>query len=180
MTSFHEILKNGYNENRGDLGNYKLDKELSNNDHQVYYDGKNLLYNVTGTQNKNSNIARDWVNNLHLLTGIGFKKTNRYNDEKETLRKAKAKYKTDSALLFGHSQGAAYTSYISDPNKDKVYNLDKASTIGQKSRPHENNYAHKNDLVSLFTDRQKYFGNNNTNVLDAHNVDQSKELPLFF
>jgi hypothetical protein len=183
MTSFHDILKNGYvKDKKNNLNGYILDNQYSNDDHQVYYhpEKKKLLYNVTGTQNNFKNGFRDWVNNGHLLLGTGYKKTKRYNDEKETLKKSKEKYGTDNAIILGHSQGGYISSQISDPIKDKVYNLDKASTFGQKVRQNEINYAHKNDVVSLLTNNNKYFGNDNLNILDSHKVDLANSIPLFF
>ena len=183
MTSFHDILKNGYSkEKKTNLNGYQLDNELSNNDHQTYYhpEKKKLLYNITGTQNKNSNIVRDWVNNAKILTGLGYKKTDRYNDEKATLKKAKEKYKTENADVTGHSQGGYIASYITDPKKDKVFSLNKASTIGQNSREHETNYVHRSDLVGKLGDKNKLFGDYTWDFLHSHSVDQAKEIPLYF
>ena len=174
MSTFHDILKNGYNKDKLDeVNGFQLDRELSNDDHQIYHHkDKGLLYNVTGTQN-----SRDWVNNLKLATGIGFKKSIRYNNEKETLNKAKKKYNVDNALITGHSQGAAHASFISDPNKDEVFTLDKAATIGHKSRKNETNYASRGDLVSVFNNNNKYIGNHDYNFLNAHKVNKIKNLP---
>ena len=174
MSTFHDILQNGYSKNkRNDINGFQIDRELSNNDHQVYHHkDKGLLYNVTGTQN-----SRDWINNLKLATGIGYKKTKRYSAEKESLSKAKQKYGVDNAILTGHSQAGALTSFISDPNKDKVFNLDKAATIGHKSRKNETNYASRGDIVSVFNDNNKYIGSHDYNFLNAHKVDKIKNLP---
>jgi hypothetical protein len=177
MTSFHDILKNGYvKDKKNNLNGYILDNQLSDHNHQVYYhpENKKLLYNVTGTHNKS-----DWIDNIKLATGIGFKNTKRYNDEKETLKKAKTKYVTDNAIISGHSLGGAYASYISDPNKDHVITLDKASTIGQKSRSNEENYIKRGDLVGAFGDKNKYFGNHTFDFLHAHKVDHSRDLNIF-
>ena len=73
MTSFHDILANGYSKDKkNNLNGYKLDDELSNHNHQVYYhpEKKKLLYNVTGTHN-----AEDIIDDIRLATGFGFKKT---------------------------------------------------------------------------------------------------------
>jgi len=178
MTSFHDILANGYSKDKkNNLNGYKLDDELSNHNHQVYYhpEKKKLLYNVTGTHN-----AEDIIDDIRLATGFGFKKTKRYNEEKETLKRSKQKYGTDNAILTGHSLGGAYTSYISDPKLDQVFNLDKASTIGQRSRENEHNFHHKSDLVSTFADKSVPFGQSNFDFLDSHKVKHSKELPLYF
>ena len=73
------------------------------------------------------------VKNLKLATGIGYKESDRYKQSQKALRKAKQKYGINNATLTAHSQGGLTANYISS-KKDKVITLDKATTIGGKSR----------------------------------------------
>ena len=68
------------------LGDYVMDESLSNHNHQTYYNPKDkkLLFYVTGTHN-----AHDWLTNIMLATGIGYKESNRYKQSHAALRNAK-------------------------------------------------------------------------------------------
>ena len=71
----HDVLKNSYsNKHRENMNGYKLDKELSNHNQQVYYnpDHKKLVVSVAGTHN-----LRDWGTDIFLGSGK-LKDTNRY------------------------------------------------------------------------------------------------------
>ena len=74
---------------------YKIDKDLSNDNEQVYYNpsDKKLLYNVAGTHK-----LSDWGTDAYLALG-GLKSTNRYKEADNTLKKAKAKYNINNATV---------------------------------------------------------------------------------
>ena len=148
MTSLYDVLDNGYKhkkQKQKQLGNYILDESLSNHNHQTYYDPNNnkLLFNVTGTHN-----AKDWLTNLKLATGIAYKESDRYKQSHKALRDAKQKYNSQNAVIVGHSQGGATAQNISSKG-DRVLTLDKATTIGGKSRENSKNYRTNGDVVSL-------------------------------
>jgi len=104
---------------------------------------KNLLFNVTGTHN-----AGAWLTNVQIATGIGYKKSDRYKQSHKALRDAKQKYGINNATLTAHSQGGLTANYISSKG-DKVITLDKATTLGGKSREGPKDYRTNGDVVSL-------------------------------
>ena len=187
MADFHQLLKNGYSHHKKDrIGDYVLDKELSDHNNQIYYDKTNnkLIHNINGT-----NSLHDWVDNLKLGLGKfspfgGFKESTRYKTSHQKLRQAKQKYGIDSATILGHSQAGFTASNIATHDKDKVITLDKATTLFQKTHPtNETDYRTSGDLVSLAASGAKHTvnlhnPNKNTgslaDILNAHNVDQIK------
>lgn len=124
---------------------YKIDKDLSNDNQQVYYNPneKKLLYNVAGTHNV-SDVGTD------IYLGLGkLKDTNRYKTADETLKKAKSKYGVTNATITGHSLGGGIAQGIAKP-EDKEYSLNAGYTIGQKTKGgNQHNYRTQGDVVSL-------------------------------
>lgn len=148
----YEVLKNSYAKNKSpQMGGFEYDQQLSTHNHQVYYDKekKQLLFSVTGSHN-----ASDWLNNLKLGLGIGFKQSNRYKDSHKALRDAKAKYNVQNATVVGHSQGGYTAQHISSAG-DKVLTLDKAATIGGKLKSGDH-YRTAGDIVSTFEVGKKH------------------------
>jgi len=145
-----KVLKVGYKstEKQGKVMNrygYKIDKDLSNDNQQVYFNPneKELLYNVTGTHNL-TDVGTD------IYLGLGkLKDTSRYKQADQTLKKAKAKYGVSSATVTGHSLGASVSQGIAKP-EDQEYSLNAGYTIGQKTKGgNQHNYRTQGDVVSL-------------------------------
>jgi hypothetical protein len=145
-----KVLKVGYKskEKQGKVMNrygYKIDKDLSNDNQQVYFNPneKKLLYNVTGTHNL-TDVGTD------IYLGLGkLKDTSRYKQADETLKKAKAKYGVSNATVTGHSLGASVSQGIAKP-EDKEFSLNAGYTIGQKTKSgNQQNYRTQGDVVSL-------------------------------
>ena len=154
-----EVLKNSYAKNKAhQMGGFEYDSQLSNHNHQVYYDPKDkkLLFSVTGTHN-----AHDWLDNIKLGLGYGFKESNRYKESHKALRDAKSKYHVNNATVVGHSQGG-YTAQNISSTGDKVLTFDSATTIGHKLRTGEN-YRYAGDLVSLLDSNKKHSKTINNN-----------------
>jgi len=88
MTTLYDVLNNGYKHKKQkskQLGDYVLDESLSNHNHQTYYNPKDKkLFNVTGTHN-----AHDWLTNIKLGLGVGYKESDRYKQSHAALRNAK-------------------------------------------------------------------------------------------
>ena len=151
--SFHDALKNSYAKKKADkLGGYILDKSLSNDNQQTYYNptSKKLLYSITGTHS-----AGDWITDAKLATGIGFKESKRYKDAHDGLRQAKEKYGVQTAHVVGHSLGGTIAGYIASQG-DKVLTLDKGATIGQRVKKGETAYRTSGDLVSALNATSKH------------------------
>ena len=142
--TLHEVIKNSYATTKSpQLGGYEYDAMLSNHNHQTYYNPKErkLLFSITGSHN-----GADWLNNAKLLTGVGFKQSNRYKESHKALRDAKSKYNINNATVVGHSQGGYTAQHISSGG-DKVLTLDKAATFGGKLKSGDH-YRTKGDLIS--------------------------------
>ena len=173
----HEVLKNSYsNKHRENMNGYKLDKELSNHNQQVYYnpEHKKLVVSVAGTHN-----LRDWGTDFYL--GIGkLKDTNRYKEAKSVYDKAKAKYNPLQSTAVGHSLGSSISNYITSGN-DKSVGLDGGYTIGQTSRNNSKQYRSSGDVVSALGANQSNMTTLNSphirsgiglvDALRSHNVD---------
>ena len=174
--SLHTALKNSYKPQNTLGKGYILDDELSNDNQQVYVNRKKnnkLLVSVTGTHNL-SDIGTD------VYLGLGkLKDTNRYKEADSTLEKAKKKYNKSKATIVGHSLGASIGSYIKKGN-DRFIGLDAGYTIGQPTREGEN-YRSKNDIVSLLGSGATNMKtlDKNTNILNAHDVDNVKDSKIF-
>jgi len=149
----HEVLKNSYsNKHRENMNGYKLDKELSSTNQQVYYnpEHKKLVVSVKGTDMTS---PRDWGTDFYL--GIGkLKDTNRYKEAKAVYDKAKNKYNPMQATAVGHSLGSSIANYITSGN-DKSVGLDGGYTIGQKARSNSTQYRTSGDVVSALGANQR-------------------------
>ena len=147
----HDVLKNSYsNKHRENMNGYKLDKELSNHNQQVYYnpDHKKLVVSVAGTHN-----LRDWGTDIFLGAGK-LKDTNRYKEAKSVYDKAKNKYNPMQSTAVGHSLGSSISNYITSGN-DKSVGLDGGYTIGQKTRSNSTQFRSSGDVVSALGANQK-------------------------
>ena len=188
MTTLFDVLNNGYKDKKKkskQLGDYVMDESLSNHNHQTYYNPKDkkLLFNVTGTHN-----SHDWLTNIKLGLGIGYKESDRYKQSHAALRNAKKKYGINNATLTAHSQGGLTANYISSKG-DKVITLDKATTIGGKSREGSKDYRTNGDVVSLLASTRhntinlknpnKQTGNIGYDILKAHDIKNIKNEKLF-
>ena len=188
MTTLYDVLCNGYKDKKQkskQLGDYVMDESLSNHNHQTYYNAKDkkLLFNITGTHN-----SHDWLTNIKLGLGIGYKESDRYKQSHAALRNAKKKYGINNATLTAHSQGGLTANYISSKS-DKVITLDKATTIGGKSREGSKDYRTNGDVVSLLASTRhntinlkntnKQTGNIVYDTLQAHDIKNIKNEKLF-
>ena len=185
MTTLFDVLSNGYKDKKKkskNLNGYVMDEQLSNKHYQTYYDPKDkkkILFNVTGTRAT----ASDWLNNINLGLGIGFKESKRYKEAHHALREAKQKYNVENATVTGHSKGGYIANHISSKN-DKVITLDKATTIGGKSREGSKDYRTNGDIVSLLASTRhntinlsnpnQTTGNIGYDILKAHDIKNIK------
>lgn len=181
--NLYDVLKNSYKNNGDAFKNqgYIYDKDLSNHNQQIYYNpnNKKMLMSVAGTHN-----LRDWGTDAWLAFG-GLKNTNRYNEAKNILQRARDKYNPSETSVSGHSLGGSIAQGIASKN-DKVYTLDSGYTIGQKTRSHGGNFQHfrtAGDAVSLLSEGAKNMTtlqnpNRNTGVmaLDAYKAHDIKNI----
>ena len=188
--SLYKVLKNSYEpQDRLKRWGYNMDKSLSNDNQQVYYNPKEkkLLYSVAGTHNL-SDVGTDL-----FLAGGALKSTNRYKEADEVLKKSKAKYNPQQTVVVGHSLGSSIGQGIaSKGGGDKFYGLDAGYTIGQKTRSGNGkfqNYRTAGDAVSLLGSGAKHMktlanpnfqtGVKPLDAYNAHNVSNIKRENIF-
>ena len=189
MTTLFDVLNNGYKDKKKkskQLGDYVLDEQLSNKNYQTYYDPKDkkLLFNVTGTRPT----AGDWLNNINLGLGVGFKQSKRYKESHHALREAKQKYNAQNAVVTAHSKGGLIANQISSKG-DNVVTLDAAQSIGNKSQSGSKNYRTNGDIVSLLgankhntinlKNPNKQTGNIVHDILNSHDIKNIQNHKIF-
>jgi hypothetical protein len=167
--NLHDILKTGYSNNRtkqeefGKKHGYQLDKELTNKNHQVYVNPaeNKVLYNINGTQGNQGlgKLITDWNTNVQIAIGKG-KKTQRYEEEKGNLEKAKKKYENYNTTLTGHSQAHYFINELGD-KKDKKITYNGAHFPFQPVKT--THYKTTLDPVSVFATNAK-----NTKILSSN------------
>ena len=155
--SLHKVLKNSYDTKNKQKNAFKndgfvYDSDLSNHEHQVYYNPKEkkMLYSVKGT---NLFSPKDIGTDIYLASGH-LKDTSRFREEKNNLEKAKKRYNPTNTTIAGHSLGATLSQYIAGKN-DKVFTLNKGATIRQKTRSNETAFRTQGDLVSALNANSK-------------------------
>lgn len=158
---------------------YKLIPEFTNREHVVAFnpENKKLLYISNGTDFSNS---RDVQNDILGATGA-VKSSKRFEEEKNTLLKAKKELKPSKTTLVSHSLGSQYTNYIASAD-DTVIQANPYYTAGAKARPNVQNYRTKSDIVSTFAPKENTTvikTPSGENLLKAHNIEEFKSAPIF-
>lgn len=111
-----KLLKQSYNPELGNVGDYMVDDELSNPTTQVY---RNKNTDKVYVVHRGTKGARDWLNNLvYGLSPSLYKWTDRYKNAKSIQEKAYDKYKGYDIDVLGHSQGSKLAEMISKDNKN--------------------------------------------------------------
>jgi hypothetical protein len=189
--SMYKALKLGYLRNERKQAKrlkrfgYVVDKELTNNQHLVArnaFNGKVLFVNngsSISAFDPNQTI-KDWRSNvLNVPTGT-FQYTPRYQEDKNTYLKAKAKYKDAPFVMVAHSQGSISLNDLAKKG-DKAYTYNGAF-LKQKDNPNVTNYRSKGDVVSMFAnpnDMKTLASPVTQNPIAAHNIENIKQLPVF-
>ncbi len=133
---------------------YIYDTDLSSPEHIVAFNpfDKKLLYAPRGTELKHKGNIYD---NKDLQTDIilgagGLKQTDRYEQERSTILKAKKKYNEDKVVFVGHSLGGGLLNAMPSEviqKKDEVLTYN-APIL--KAREGSTNYRTKGDIFSVF------------------------------
>ena len=147
------LLKQSYNsKNPADIGDYKIDKELSGQRVQVYTKNGKAYVVHRGTAS-----AKDWLTNASLLVGY---KGKRFKHARDIQNKAAAKYGAQNITTLGHSQGGYWAEKLgSDKNKSaETITLNKAtlpSQIGKKIKSNQTDIRTTADPVSTLNKLQR-------------------------
>lgn len=126
------------------IGDWILDKTISNKTGKVYYNPKTHEAVVAHRGTKD---ARDWINNVAYVTGT-YKNTTRYKRGKNLQNKAEAKYGKENISTLGHSQGAILARDLGEDTKE-IINVNPAY-LGEKNAVNEYNIKSSSDIVSGF------------------------------
>lgn len=124
------------------IGEWVLDKDLSNDNAKVYYiprTGEAVVVH-RGTQG-----ATDWGNNVAYVLGA-YKLTSRYKEGKNVQDKVEKKYGKKNISTLGHSQGAILARELGSDTKE-IINVNPAYSF-ETPKKNEYNIRSENDVVS--------------------------------
>lgn len=150
-----QFVKASYEDKKGstkNIGDYKLDKSLSNAKAKVYHDpktGKTVVAN-RGTKGTIS----DWSNNAMYAIGL-YNKTNRAKQAEATQKKVNAKYGKENVTNVGHSQSG---ETIRELNKKGLVNQSivvNPASKHEKVRKNETVIRSSGDIVSALVPKGK-------------------------
>ena len=168
MTTYKEIqglVSSSYKKNKDmeDVGNYKLDKELSTSEAKFFHDsktGKTIVAN-RGTVNT----VKDWTNNAMFIKKE-YGKTKRFKNAKKVQEKAIDKYgKVDKHI--GHSQSGIIARKLQKKRMtDEVIQVNPAS-LGEKSKSNVHTIRANNNVVSVLHKNNKNTSELNTWLMES-------------
>jgi hypothetical protein len=153
MKDVSGMLKETYNKKAGNVGDYRIDSNLSNKRVKVYHDP---VSNKVVVAHRGSSNLQDWKENAQMVLGMrsgkGFKKS------KETQKKAEEKYAGAQLTTIGHSKGATHAEMFG--KKGQVITLNKPVVPGdiihnKKVGKHQTDYKSSRDPVSVLRGFQK-------------------------
>ena len=155
-TEVNQFVKASYEDRKGktaQIGDYQLDKSLSNATTKVYHDPVTNKTVVANRGTKSTSL-RDWSNNVLYAVGL-YDKTGRYKQAEDTQKKAIEKYGKESITNVGHSQGAIITRNLKDKGlTNQLINVNPASK-GEKIRRGETVIKSSGDVVSALVPKGK-------------------------
>lgn len=139
------LLKQSYDADLRDHGNWKVDRALSGQRVQVYH---NPRTGETVVAHRGTQGMQDVGTDMQLF--FGYKKGARYQHADKVQRQAEAKYGTEGMTTIGHSLGASIASDVG--KNSSVVTLNKPVTVidqytAQKQR--EFNIRTQNDPFSV-------------------------------
>jgi hypothetical protein len=191
----HKALKLSYEPNENKRKKvlkrfgYRLDTELSSPERLVAYNpfDKKILYASRGTNLRSGGNLYD---NKDIQTDIllgagGLTQTKRYEEDKNTLLKARKKYNEESVILVGHSLGGAIVSKLPARDQDKVYTYNSPILKAKKNK----NVQHlrtQGDIFSAANPVAQTLPNDNpisarigAYLLKAHELSNLQNQPIF-
>jgi hypothetical protein len=150
----NSLLKASYKNNDeagkiADKNGYKIDRELSTNQHKVFVDGRgnpNVIYRGTQTVN-------DVLTDGALAFGM-IKNTTRFDQSKKLMDNVKSKYQNKYITTAGHSLGGSLAESVGG---DKVVTVNKGAGIDnllKKRKSNQTDIRAGGDLVSALSTAQ--------------------------
>jgi hypothetical protein len=166
------LLKETYRKGKGaneDVGDYKIDKELSTGRAKVYY---NPTSGKTVVAHRGSTNLQDWKENLNYALGIE-RKGKAYKKSKAVQEAAEKKYGVNNLETIGHSKGALHAERLGQ--KGLVQTLNKPVNIRDMGRvvgKNQIDYKSSRDPVSILRRFQK---GESANVIKSKTFNPLKE-----
>jgi hypothetical protein len=168
-----DVIQGGYKDPKKQQKNlaksgYIKDHDLSTKKSQVFYNPatNTLLKNTNGTQD-----LGDWKTNFAVATGT-LHKTDRYEQEKNQLEKARKKYHPDNIYLTGSSLGGKLSAELGKRQlkgmPHHIYSVNRPSLPFESIGNNETHYRVKGDPVSIFNTNAKH-----TQLIPKTNVPSS-------
>lgn len=151
VENFKEFITNSYNPSKHHIGDFEIDKELSDNEVQVFKDEKikQLVIVFRGTEAS----FRDWGNNVHYLFGF-YKTTRRFKHSEQIFNEALEKYPDYKITLVGHSQGFVPEHILNNKRVFEALALNPAWTT-EKQKDNEYIIRSSRDAVSMLVPKNK-------------------------
>lgn len=109
------LLNASYKKKQDNVGDYIIDKDLSNKKVQVY---KKQNDNQAVVVHRGTNDLSDWMTNLKMT--FGYKKDDRFKNSKNIQKKAQEKYGAENITTLGHSLGAKLAEQFGDKSKEVI------------------------------------------------------------
>lgn len=136
------FLKKSYEKNPSSFNDYQIDKSLSGERVQVYY---NPALRQAVVVHRGSQGAKDWlVNDVGLVVGY---RGNRFSHAQDIQNKAEKKYGAKNVTTLGHSLGAKVAEEVGQNSKE-VITLNKPTVDTKKVSNKQYDIRTTNDLVS--------------------------------
>ena len=180
-----DLLRASYDKEIKDIGDYRIDPELSDERVKAYVNDKTgKVYSV----HRGSADWRDWLDNYNLVRHGNFRGSNTYKKHKAKQEAIDRKYGKENQTLLGHSRAGKYVEELNDESKGKygeVFTYNKAtnwSDIGRKNKKNQYDIRTKYDPVSALRFLQRgankviTINHKSKNPLKAHSP---KRLSLF-
>jgi hypothetical protein len=109
------LLNSSYNNTLNDIGDWIIDKDLSNQYVQVYH---NNINNQAVVVHRGTADLKDVGTDVKLM--FGFKKNNRFEDARKIQKLAENKYGAQNVSTLGHSLGASVAEEVGQNSKEII------------------------------------------------------------
>ena len=163
------LLKKSYEKKPSSFNDYQIDKSLSGERVQVYYnpDLKQAVVVHRGSQG-----AKDWlVNDAGLMVGY---RGNRFSHAQEIQNKAEKKYGAKNVTTLGHSLGAKVAEEVGQNSKE-IITLNKPTVDMKKVSDKQYDIRTGSDVVSGFSGIAT--SNNKTTIPSGYRDPYSEHSP---
>lgn len=148
------LLNASYKKKQNDVGDYIIDKDLSNRKVQVY---KKKDDNQAVVVHRGTNNLSDWMTNLKMT--LGYKNDDRFKNSKKIQKLAEEKYGAENISTLGHSLGSRLAEEVGNKSKE-VITLNKPTLpfdllTRKKIKDNQVDIRTKKDPVSILQQFQK-------------------------